>query len=151
MKLIFLIVLLILFVVLAILVYLKYYYKHIVYKDMVYLCKMLKNNISFNKNTIDELLSTAEKRVSSLTKNILYDKLSNRKSYILTKEELLVFEGFIKSLGRGDVSYEINNINYYEGEFLDKKTTTKELLDKDGKMYLKLIIGVGLAIFIILI
>ena len=112
---------------------------------------MLKNNISFNKNTIDELLSTAEKRVSSLTKNILYDKLSNRKSYILTKEELLVFEGFIKSLGRGDVSYEINNINYYESEFLDKKTTTKELLDKDGKMYLKLIIGVGLAIFIILI
>ena len=151
MKLIFLIVLLVLFVVLAILVYLKYYYKHIVYKDMVYLCKMLKNNISFNKNTIDELLSTAEKRVSSLTKNILYDKLSNRKSYILTKEELLVFDGFIKSLGRGDVSYEINNINYYEGEFLDKKTTTKELLDKDGKMYLKLIIGVGLAIFIILI
>ena len=151
MKLIFLIVLLISFVVLAILVYLKYYYKHIVYKDMVYLCKMLKNNISFNKNTIDELLSTAEKRVSSLTKNILYDKLSNRKSYILTKEELLVFDGFIKSLGRGDVSYEINNINYYEGEFLDKKTTTKELLDKDGKMYLKLIIGVGLAIFIILI
>ncbi len=151
MKLIFLIVLLILFVVLAILVYLKYYYKHIVYKDMVYLCKMLKNNISFNKNTIDELLSSAEKRVSSLTKNILYDKLSNRKSYILTKEELLVFEGFIKSLGRGDVGYEINNINYYEGEFLDKKTTTKELLDKDGKMYLKLIIGVGLAIFIILI
>ena len=151
MKLIFLIVLLVLFVVLAILVYLKYYYKHIVYKDMVYLCKMLKNNISFNKNTIDELLSTAEKRVSSLTKNILYDKLSNRKSYILTKEELLVFEGFIKSLGRGDVSYEINNINYYEGEFIDKKLSTKELLDKDGKMYLKLIIGVGLAIFIILI
>ena len=151
MKLFLLIVLLVLFIILGIFVYMKYYYKYLVYKDMVYLCKMLKNNISFNKNTIDNLLQSAEKNISSFTKNVIKQKSLDKKSFVLTKEEMLVIEGFIASLGYGDIKYEINNLSYYENEFNEKKTTSKELLNKDGKMYLKLIVGVGLAIFIILI
>ena len=139
------------FVLLAVLIYLKYHYKFVVYKDLVYLCKMLKNNISFNKNTIDVLLKNAEKNISNFTKNLICQNNNYKKSYVLTKEELLDIEGFVKSLGLGDVKYEINNLTYYENEFNDKKVNSKELLNKDGKMYLKLIIGVGIAIFIILI
>ena len=151
MKLFLLIVLLVLFIILGVFVYLKFYYRHIVYKDMVYLCKMLKNNITFNKNTIDKLLETASKNISHFSKTMLQPNLVEKKSYVLSKDEVVVIDGFIKSLGLGDVKYEINNLSYYENEFNEKKVLTKELLNKDGKMYLKLIIGVGLAIFIILI
>ena len=50
-----------------------------------------------------------------------------------------------------DVSFEVNNITYYEKEFEEKKLIYKESLNKEGKMYLKLIITIGLAVCIILI
>ena len=150
MKFCLLFVLFLLFVVLAIGVYLKYYYRYIVFKDMVYLCKSLKNNISFNKNTIEMLLKSASKKISNFTKNLICGNMS-KKSICLTGEDVLEINGFIGSLGKGNVDYEINNISYYENEFEDKKQSSKNDLDKDGKMYLKLIIGIGLAICIILI
>ena len=151
MKLFFLIVILGFFVVLSILVYLKYYYRYLLYKDLVYLCKSLKNNIAFNKNTIAELIENAEKNISNFTKRIINGKIDKQKTCIVSKEDYIIIDAFIKSLGAGDIKYEINNITYYENEFNDKKVLSKELLNKDGKMYLKLIIGVGVAIFIILI
>ncbi len=151
MKLFLLIILLLFFIMLGVFVYMKYYYKHLIFKDMVYICKMLKNNISFNKNTIDNLLQSAEKNISHFTKGIIEQKDADKKLFVLTKEEMIVINTFIKSLGYGDVKYELNNITYYENEFEVQKVASKELLNKDGKMYLKLIIGVGLAIFIILI
>lgn len=151
MKLFLLILLFVVFIFFAVFIYLRYYYKFIFYKDMVFLCKMLKNNISFNKDTIDKLLYSAEHNLSNTTKSILNSNVVDNKSILLNKEEKFFINRFIKSLGSGDVKFELNNITYYENEFNDKKIISKELLDKDGKMYLKLIIGVGLALFIILI
>ena len=150
MKLFLLTLVFLIFVIIAILVYLRYYYRFIIFRDMVYLCKYLKNNICFNKNTIDELLQSIGKKISCHSKNIIINTGSNKLSY-LSNEDYLDIEHFIASLGKGDVSFEINNITYYEKEFDDKKAIYKESLNKDGKMYLKLIIGVGLAVCIILI
>ena len=150
MKLFFLIIILSFFVFLAIFVYLKYYYRYLLYKDLVYLCKSFKNNIAFNKNTIDELMKNSEKNISIFTKRVISGRIE-QKSCVISKEDYIVIDSFIKSLGLGDIKYEINNITYYENEFNDKKILSKELLSKDGKMYLKLIIGIGVAIFIILI
>lgn len=151
MKLYLLILLFVIFVIVAFLVYLKYYCRYVVFKDMVYICKSLKNNISFNKNTIANLLENAKTHISTISKNIINQIRSVKKCSFITKDDVVDIENFIKSLGRGDVQYEINNINYYENEFIEKKNLTKELLNRDGKMYLKLIIGIGLAVCIILI
>ena len=150
MKIFFLIILFLVFVVVAIYVYLRYYYRFVVFKDMVYISKYLKNNISFNKNTIDQLLQAVDKKISWLTKGLIF-KNSNKKSTALSNEDVLDIEKFVESLGKGDVGFEINNITYYEKEFEDKKILYKDALNKDGKMYLKLIIVVGIAVCIILI
>ena len=150
MKMFFLIIIFSFFVFLAILVYLKYYYRYLLYKDLVYLCKSFKNNIAFNKNTIDELMKNSEKNISTFTKRVISGR-NEQKSCVISKEDYVTIDAFLKSLGVGDIKYEINNIAYYENEFNDKKVFSKELLSKDGKMYLKLIIGIGVAIFIILI
>ena len=139
----------IIFVVIAILVYLRYYYRFVVFKDMVYIAKFLKNNISFNKSTIGELLQSVGKKIAATSKNIINNGC-NKSSY-LSNEDCLDIDRFINSLGKGDVSFEVNNITYYEKEFEEKKLLYKEKLNKEGKMYLKLIITIGLAVCIILI
>ena len=138
------------FVFFAITVYLRYYYRFIIFRDMVYICKYLKNNITFNKDTIEELLASIGTKISGVTKTLIHNYDSNKSPYI-SNEDYLDIVRFIGSLGKGDVSFEINNITYYEKEFEDKKITHKERLNKDGKMYLKLLIGIGLAVCIILV
>lgn len=150
MKLFFLAIVFLIFVIVAIFVYLRYYYRFTIFKDMVYIAKYLKNNISFNKNTIDELLQSLGKKISLVTRGIISNNNSKKNSY-LSNEDCLDIERFINGLGKGDVSFEINNINYYEKEFEEKKTIYKDSLNKEGKMYLKLIIVVGIAVCIILI
>ena len=150
MKVFFLIVLFSIFLVVAICVYLRYYYRFVVFRDMVYISKYLKNNIAFNKNTIDQLLQGVDKKISGVTKSLIYSNLNTKTTY-LSNEDVLDIEKFIGSLGNGDVGFEINNICYYEKEFEDKKIVYKDALNKDGKMYLKLIIVVGIAVCIILI
>ena len=150
MKIFLLIVVFLVFVFFAICVYLRYYYRFTVFKDMVYICKYLKNNITFNKTTIDELLHSVGKKISFVTKSLI-NGFGNKKSNYLSNEDCLDVDRFIGSLGKGDVSFEINNISYYEKEFEEKKKLYKESLNKEGKMYLKLIIVIGIAICIILI
>ena len=150
MKIVLLVLLFLVFVSIAIVIYLRYYYRHIVFKDMVYICKYFKNTISFNKNTIDQLMIDIEKNISTMTRNLFNYDIPN-KSTFLTKDDLLEIVNFKKSLGKGNIDYEIHNINYYENEFEEKKNITKDLLNKDGKMYLKLIIAVGIAVCIILV
>ncbi len=151
MKLFFLITIFIFFAIVAVIVYLKYYYRFLLYKDLVYVCKSLRNNITFNKNTISSLLQSISPNISKFTSSIFELENENKKSFFVRNEDIVIVKGFLDSLGKGDVSYEINNITYYENDFVEKKSQAKENLEKDGKMYLKLIIGIGIAVCIILI
>lgn len=72
-------------------------------------------------------------------------------SLLINKKDILLINEFVNGLGIGDVDYEVNNISYYENIFDENRRLSKEKLNTDGKMYLKLIIGVGLAICIMLI
>ena len=148
MKFYLLILLFILFVFVAIIVYCRYHFRHILYCDLDFICKHLKNNIKFNKNKIDEILTSTYSQIHKFSKKIITSKST---SFLKNKVDQNNISNFINSLGQGDVQYEINNISYHENIFGEMKNKTKESLEKDGKMYLKLIIGIGLALCIILI
>ena len=150
MRFVLLILLFMIFVIIAILVYFVYYFKYILYKDMVYICRFFKNNIAFNKNKVAELFNKINHNISFFTKSVIYKKTNNI-SILLKKSDMLIVDDFVASLGKGDVDYEISNLNYYENLFEENRTMAKELLQKDAVMYLKLIIGMGLAFCIILI
>jgi len=150
MKFYFLILLFVLFVIVAIIVYFKYYLRYVLFKDMVYVSKTLKNNISFNKNQVKQILSDALKNVSMFTRYFISCDRGN-KFVLISKIDRGMLNEFFSSIGKGDVSFELNNIAYYENNFEELKTESYEKLNKDGKMYLKLIIGVGLAFCILLI
>ena len=150
MKMIFIILFFIVFVILAIFIYYRYYFRYMLFKDMVYFTKNLKNNISFNKNNISDIIRVAENNFSNFTRYIINSKKENKFLWLKSQDINLVNE-FLVSVGKGDVSFEVNNINYYESIFEENRNYSKDLLEKEGKLYLKLIIGIGLAVCIILI
>jgi len=151
MKIYLLIILMVLFIFVGILVYFKYYYRFVFHKDMVYLCKVFKNNISFNKDSIHKILNSNLNNISSVTKIIIESCCFNKKNFFINKYDFSLLSKFFESLGNGDIVFEINNLDYYQMEFNERQNLSKELLDKEGKMYLKLIIGIGLIVCIILI
>lgn len=109
---------------------------------MVYICSNLKNSITYTKNDISSILNSINNRLSITTKSYLRNGLKREHSVLYT---------FFNSLGSGDVSYEINNIEYYENIFKDKLQEAKDDMTKKGMLYLKLLIALGLVICIILI
>lgn len=139
----------ILFVLLAIFVYFRYYFHHQLFKDLVGICKHLKNSISFKKEKIDNLLNEAYLHIHFVSRNLL--KNNTNTSFLFKKEDLDIARKFVSSLGKGDVDWEMNNLGYFENDFEQMEKTSKELLQKNGVMYLKIIIGVGLAVCIMLL
>lgn len=137
------------FVVLAFYVYFRYYIRVQIYTDLSYICRYLKNNISFKKDTLDSIIQNSNMHISSNTRRLLSYKKTN--NLLLKKEDLNIMQIFQSSLGKGDVNFEINNLNYYSQEFEDRLKTSKESLQKNGVVYLKIIIGFGLCFCIMLL
>ena len=150
MKFFLLIILFCLFVVIAIAVYLYYLYRLKIFHDLVYICKYLKNNISFNKNNINILLTNSFENISQSSRYLLKNNTSALNKAILKNERSILFD-FFKSLGKGDVSFEINNINYYQSNFETLETKSKEEMKSKAMTYFKLIIALGLIVCILLI
>ena len=149
MKLYLIIILFSIFVLIAVAFYVFYLMRYRLYKDLCFICGKLSTNINFNKKTIGDILSETYSKVSFLTKcfiinNEIYNKL-------LPKDRVKFIKEFFSSLGQGDVDFELSNISYFETEFTSLTSEAKEELQKKGSMYLKLIIGLGLIICIILI
>jgi len=134
------------FVLTSICVYLYYLYRYKLFSDLVYISKYLKNNISFNKDDINTILSKSFENINQSSKFII----KNYKRF-LSKSDKKIVSDFFQSLGRGDVAFEINNLTYFENNFMDLENKTKENLSKNGVMYFKLIIGVGLIVCVLLI
>lgn len=138
------------FVLLGVFIYFRYYFRHQLYKDLCYICKHLKNNITFKKDKLDVLLNDAYSNISTSSRNLLTNIKGNT-SLIYKKDDVVVTQKFISSLGKGNVDYEMNNLNYYENNFEESRKVAKENLNKNGTMYIKLMIGIGLAVCIMLL
>ncbi len=139
----------VLVVLIAIGVYIYYLVRYRLYNDMVFICKSLKNDITFNKNDIESILSKCRDNIS-FTTYFLISKNSQGVRLFSKKDANLVTE-FVTSLGRGDVNFEVNNINYYENIFASSLACSKDELSKKGLTYFKLIVAIGLIICIVLI
>ena len=148
MKVILIVFIMLMFISLAIFVYYRYLVRYRLFKDSEYIARFIKNNINFNKNNVNNLILSACSNVSNITRNIF---CSDSSSIMIKKNDIEFIRQFINSLGKGDVDYEINNIKYYETVFNEYKNTAHEHLKNNGLMYLKLIIGIGLAVVIIII
>ncbi|MBQ7352068.1 MAG: hypothetical protein IJW59_04360 [Clostridia bacterium] len=149
MKIFLLFLLFLFFICVAICVWFLYYIRFLLYKDMVYISKYLKNNISFNKKDIKTLLSETSKNISIFTRNLVFDE--NRNVFYFKKSDIEYVNEFFDSLGKGDVSWERNNIDFYLNTFEDMKQESCDSLHKNGVVYFKLILGLGLALCVMLI
>lgn len=137
------------FLILAIVVYYRYYLRYKLYGDLLYICKYLKNNISFKKDNLDILMQNTYLNISNVTRRLIKNECNNILLY--KKNDIETVRNFLQSLGKGDVDYEINNINFYITEFEEMKNVTRENLHKNGAVYLKVILGLGLCVCIMLI
>ena len=149
MKFFLLIILFSLFVIFGIIVYMYYLYKQKLFFDIVYLCKYFNNNISFNKKNINELLNDCYPNISQSSRYFINNR--NRLSKLLPKDNKKTINDFFESLGRGDVTFELNNIDYYLNIFEDLSNKSKDEMKSKATVYFKLIIGLGLIVCILLI
>lgn len=148
MRFVLLIVFFVFFVVLGFCIWLFYRIRYLLFKDMVYIGKYMKNNISFNKKNISTLLNEASVNVSVFTRCLIFQ---NENSIFVKDVDSKLFKEFFDSLGKGDVSWENNNIDFYLNLFEENRQMANDNLHRNGVMYFKLIIGIGIAICIMLI
>lgn len=150
MKIFLIVFIFLIFLSIGVWIYCKYYYRHQLFKDLCYVCSHLKNNITFRKDKISIILNESYSNISSNSKK-LFLNISKSSNFIFKNEDIELVRKFMNSLGKGDVDYEINNLNYYENNFNELRVNYHELLKKNGTMYIKLMIGIGLAVCVILI
>ena len=109
MKIILIIFLLVMFIILAVFVYLKYYCRYVLYKDLIYICKVFKSDIYFKKNIVKDIFNSLTDNLSIFTKQIIKSKADSHP--LLNKKDIENVRMFVGSIGTGDVDFEINNIN----------------------------------------
>ena len=144
------VLIIILTVICSILIYLYYAYRHKLYKDLIFICEYIKNDISFTKNNLNIILSKCLSKLSQSTKYVLKN-YQNKDSKIIKKIDKENIEKLFTSLGVGDVEYENKNLIYFKDYF---QTFEKEAYDdykKKGLMYVKLSILLGLTICILIL
>lgn len=149
MKLFLLLLMIVVFILIGVCVYKFYSIRHSLYVDMVYICKSLKNNISFSKDNIKEILNSNLINLKFTTRKILNSLDSS--NIFLKNDDRDIIDKFFSSLGKGNVDYEINNITYHENNFENLKEQALFDLKNKGLLYMKLIIILGLVFFILLI
>ena len=150
MKFFLIIILFAIIVLLAVIIYLRYQYRYRFFCDMIYVTKQLKNNISFSKDVINKLLIDAYKNTNK-SSQFLINNLDGLSSKLILKNGRKIVLDFYSSLGRGDIDYEINNLNYYESQFECIANDSLNEQNNKGTMYFKLIIGIGLILCVLLL
>lgn len=148
MKLYLIVILFFVFILIGLFVYYIYYLRVRLYKDLCYICNSLSNNISFKKQSINDIILSLYPQIHYYTRSVIENK--NRFYKIISKEKFNFIIGFFESLGLGDVSFEVESIEYYENIFKSEYLTAKDDLNKKGAVYFKLLVGVGLILCIIL-
>lgn len=148
MKFFLMILLFCLFILVAICTYLYFLFRKKLFADMVYIGKYLKNNITFNKKNVNELLSNSFENVSQSSKFIIKNHARVGKFFYKGGD---ILNDFFGSLGHGDVGFECNNLDYYLKIFDENLQKSSLEMKSKALLYFKLIIGLGLAVCIILI
>ena len=131
-------------------VYLYYSYRYKLYKDLIYICEYIKNDISFTKNDLKIIFTKCFRKISISTKYLLKN-YQNNDLRLIKKIDQENIDKFFSSLGSGDIDYENKSLEYFIDYF---KTFEKESYDdyrKKGLMFVKLSILLGLTICILLL
>lgn len=149
MKMFLILLLFLFFLVLGFFIYCYYSERVRFTSDLIHICGILSRDISFKKNTINSILEDSYKSMSFCTKCVIKNLDFAKKILPNEKGEFVI--NFFESLGKGDVAYEVEKLDYYKKEFNDMYEFSKDELQKKGVLYFKLIIGVGLIICIILL
>lgn len=150
MKFYLLIILFTCFVLFAIFIYNFYLFRKKLFNDLIYLCTYLRNSISFKKENINVLIEQSMGNMSFSSRYLIDNRSNSIFKFFIKKEESII-SNFFESLGKGDVSFELSNIAYYEEIFKNNYVLSSEELKSKGTMWLKLILGLGLIVCIILI
>ena len=145
-------ILLILFAIFTLVGFMVYKYfkiRYHLYFDMEFMCKYFKNNITFFKNDFDSLINSIKSKLHYSSVKII-SNINDKSLYIKNEDKENVCK-FFSILGKGDVDYEVNNLNYYEKFFSSLKNESKDDVKSKGILYMKLIIILGLGVVILLI
>ena len=150
MKILLIFLIMIAFVFFALFVYLYYFIRVKLYKDLIFVCEYIKNNISFNKDTLDKLFSNCIKDLSYTTKFILHNYQNSDMKLIKKSDKENIYK-FISSLGVGDVDYENKNLDYFKTFFVSLENVASDEFKKKGLVYFKLIILLGIALTVLIL
>lgn len=114
------------------------------YEKIILFCEYASKEISFYNTTKDKL-------VGGYNDSVLAVVLSGQKDKLLCNEENVKVQEFLDSIGKFDVSNELNNIEFYKLYFNTQKQKCSDDFDKKGGLALKLSILIGILLCILLL
>ena len=124
------------------------------YKNALKFLLILKNEISFTKNTINNIVKNLEDNDfnSILKERFIKEKNIDLLNYLyLKQEEKILIDNFINNIGKQDKITQLKFIENYENIFSDKANLCEKNEQKYKPLIIKLGIYIGLIIFILLI
>lgn len=125
------------------------------FKDLYMFCSIVEGDIKFLKNNLKTIVLKNENAFTSCFKNVVTDYFVNKKPYeklsILTEDENVFLKNFFESLGKFDVTGEIENIKNHKSEIERKINEKLEKFNKTGSLGTKLGFIFGLLICVVLI
>ncbi len=152
MKFLLIVILFCLFICIAVIIYKIFQIRYHLFKDLSYIISQIKNDVTYNKNTIDTILTRVSGELNDTTIKVLkYNSKSNFWSYCLSSKERVTIRQMFDSFGKGDIGYELSNLDYYKRVIDNYESRAKYNFEKNAMMYFKLIIGFGLIFCIILV
>ena len=122
------------------------------YSDFKEFCKQINSEIVFLKTDKFTLINKQRfenKHINEFLKDYVNKGVGN--SRMLKEEENLKLNEFLDSIGKKDVSGEIDNLSYYESQIAKSCLVAEEYYNKYGLFAVKMSIIVGSLIAIVLI
>ena len=123
-----------------------------VYKDMKYILSVYKEEIMFTKEGFSKVLSIARPKITDYTYMLIYEYMeSGGIRYIFKSADFADVYTFLDEVGQGNVEYEVSRVKYYIGSIDDGISALSVDYEKNGKVYVKLILVMGVLIAMLLL
>jgi len=133
----------------------KYKDRHIFYEDFYNFNNLLKNEISYTKNTIVEILNNYKNNDNDFYK-IIIKCICEKKEFsfpvkYISDDEKIMFMEYVENIGMGDVDSQASFFDLSNNRIKDLLKSAKDEEKKYKNLYIKLGVLSGLVLFIILL
>lgn len=123
-----------------------------VYRDMQLIITRLIQEIPFRKASFIDCYKGLQGSVSAYTHSLIQEYIdTDTRKYLCSKSDFTIIYEYLDTVSMGDVDYAVANNKYYLSVVTERLDSLHNDYIKNGLLYIKLIVLLGVVIAILLI